>query len=258
MAKQIQDSAYWIRRHEEKGASLASVGQKNYSDKANYYMYKQVIMRYNIVLDRLIPLSPLGRGQGEGRQPIKILDAGGGRGIFLDLFLQRKYQVTLVDISPAAVAKVKAAYGDKVCAYAADLTEIPQDKRYDIVHCFDVLYHILDDDKWAEVLKLFSKIAVRYIILHERFLKKTPYIMSKHVKFRPYNMTLEKLQSLGFKEVDSVSTHFWDCRLPTYKISAFMPRFFYQLDRLSLSLLDNIGLTHWGSYHIKVFEKTKI
>ncbi len=244
MGEKIDDTRYWLERHEEKGEELASVGQKSYSDKANYYMYKLVLERYEVILEQLkFP-----------EQTVRVLDAGGGRGIYLDLFLKKKYQVTIADISPVAIGHVKAKYGNAINAIACDLLELPQDERYDMVHCFDVLYHVLDDDKWAKVLGIFSRIADKYIILHELFLKRNPLITSKHVKFRPYGIVTKKLNALGFRETKTIPTHFWGCRLLTYRISSFAPRFFYNIDKLTLGLIDKTG-NNWGSYHIKVFEK---
>lgn len=207
-------------------------------------MYKLVLERYEVILEQLK----------FSKQTASVLDAGGGRGLYLELFLKKKCKVTIADISPVAVKHIKAVYGNAINATACDLIELPQDERYDMVHCFDVLYHILDDDKWAKVLEIFSRVANKYIILHERFLKRKPLITSKHVKFSPYGAVTKKLNALGFRETKTISTHFWGCKLLTYRVSSFAPRFFYNIDKLTLDLLDKMG-NNWDSYHIKVFEK---
>ncbi len=245
LGKKTDETQYWIKRHEVSNGTLAAVGQKSYSDKANYYIYKLTLERYDIILDQLKFSKPL----------VSVLDAGGGKGAFLDLFLKRKYDVTLVDISPIAIENLETLYGNRVNMSTNDLANLPLNQRYDIVHCFDVLYHILDNKKWAKVLENFSRIANRYIILHERFLRRRPIVLSKHIKFRSYETTTQKLQELGFREINTIATHFWGCRLLSYRLAGFSPQFFYNIDKLTLGFLDKRG-NKWGSYHIKVFEKS--
>ena len=245
MPAKLDDTQYWLKRHVSKGSTLASVGQKSYSDKANYYMYLPVRERYAALLDQLA--FPPGR--------VRVLDAGGGQGIFLDMFLERGYDVTLADISPTAIESIKARYGAAVTARACDLSDIPVDQPYDIVHCFDVLYHILDDEKWAKILETFSRISSRYIILHERFFSRRPILVSQHIRFRPYSTTTKNLISLGFRETKSIPTRFWMGRILTYRLSPLAPELFYRLDRRTLDLLEQWGLNQWGSYQIKVFER---
>ena len=113
---------------------------------------------------------------------------------------------------------------------------------------------------WELTLKKFSKIAKKYIILHERFLNRKPLVISKHIKFRPYNRLKNKLKQFGFEEYISIPTHFMALRLFTYKITKFFPRFFYILDKKVLDTLEKVNINladRFGSHHIKVFKKTK-
>lgn len=242
------DYRYWKDRHKQEYGFLSSVGQRTYSNRANFYIYKLVKEQYRKVIKRIN--LPIGS---------KILDAGCGTGIFTEFLLSKGFVVDAVDISPNALIYLKKK-NPTVKTICKPLSLLSDDKQYDVVHCFDVLYHILDDKEFELTLTKFSKLAKKYIILHERFLNKKPLIISKHIKFRPYNQLKMNLKKLGFEEYMSLPTHFITSQLFTYKITKFFPRFFYIFDKKVLNTLEKVSINladKFGSHHIKVFRRTK-
>ena len=243
------DYRYWRDRHEQKQGLLSTVGQRTYSDKANFYIYKLVKEQYDKLLNKI----DLPKGS-------KILDGGCGIGLYIDLLLSKGYEVDAADISSDALIYLKEK-NPLINIIAKPLFLLPDNKKYDAIHCFDVLYHILDDNEWRLTLKSFSKIARKYIILHERFLNKKPIVISNHIKFRSYSHLKEELGRLDFEECISIPTHFMSLRLLTYKINKFCPKFFYILDKNFFNILEKKNLAilanKFGSHHIKVFRKIK-
>ncbi|MFQ5646934.1 MAG: class I SAM-dependent methyltransferase [bacterium] len=240
--KKIDAHDYWINRHKQEN-SLAAVGLKSSSPTGNYYLYKIVREQYEKILSQLdLPENP------------RVLDAGCGIGCFVDLFLSRRFAVMAADISPDAVERLTEKYGNKIETVCSPLNKLKLDRTFDLVHSFDVLYHILDQREWEETLEKFAGLSRKYIVLHERFLTRKPVIASPHVRQRPYRVTADKLAELGFKEMATIPTHFLAMRILTYRLSRYLPRLFYRLDRLILDYLVNRDQPYRGSHHIKVFQ----
>jgi SAM-dependent methyltransferase len=235
MKKVFDEKKYWINRR--KMGKLSSVGLKSHNETSNYYIYKIVTNQYKILLDRL-----------EIKEK-NVLDAGCGTGVFSEFFLMNGYTVSAFDISKNLILD-----GSRVNFKVKSIANFKSEKRFEIVHCFDVLYHILDDLEWKESLINLSQHSGNFIILHQRFCNHNPLICSKHIKFRPYSEITEVLKNQNFYEVDSIATHAIALRLPTYRLSNLSPRLFYEIDSLLLNLSNRFNLDI-GSHHIKVFQK---
>ena len=80
----------------------------------------------------------------------RLLDVGCGRGIALDFFAYRGFDVTGVDISPEAVNMVKKK-GHQ--AYIIDLERDEIPGKYDFVLCLEVLQQLYDPSKLLNKLK---------------------------------------------------------------------------------------------------------
>ncbi len=237
----INDIEYWKNRHKVFENKLASVGTKSYSDRANFFIYEMLKKRCFLVLEKL-------------KLPKKssLLDAGSGIGLFSEFFAENGFDVTASDVSDLALEKIKNPNIKKVCGEIKDLN-FPE-KSFDVVVSFDVLYHILKEEIWEKSVSKMCELSKNYVILHERFLKRSPGFTSKHVKMRAYSQTLAVLKKNGFEEVLSVPTHFWPLRWLVYRFSAFFPKFFYFLDDYTLRFIDKHNLKV-GSHFIKVFKR---
>jgi SAM-dependent methyltransferase len=238
----IDDKKYWIDRHKKQNESTSAVGSISYSEKANYYIYKILSERYGIALNML-----------DFPENKTALDAGCGIGIFSEFLNEYGFKVTAADISREALDRIKNDQIEKICSPIAEIDT--QLKRFDLVHSFDVLYHILDDGEWERSLNNMCRLSKKYIALHERFFKTPPVISSSHLNARTLSQTSEILNSNGFFEILSIPTHFIALRLLTFKVSRYMPDLFYKADRYILGELEKRKIRKYGSHFIKVFEK---
>lgn len=241
MEKIIDDHKYWQDRHKNLKGSVAAVGSQSFSEKANFYTYARVQDGYEQVLGKL-SLEP----------GSKILDAGAGIGIFSRFLKEKGFKVTAADVSEEALARLDDDIKKEVGTIAS-LTSKPQ--SFDLVHSFDVLYHIVNDDEWKASVEKLCDLSRRYVVLHERFLKKPTSTTSKHVRFRTHSQTSHALESKGFKEIISLPTHVISMRLLTYRINRFAPALFHKIDTWLLDRIIGTSRESWGSHYIKVFER---
>jgi len=238
----INDTKYWKERHITKKGYISAVGNKNYSNKANNYIYKILEERYLKLLKNL-----------DIKKNTKILDAGSGIGILSKFLSKNGFTVTASDISKEALESIKDNKIQTICSSIENIN-LPA-SSFEISQCFDVLYHILNEKNWENSIANLCKLSNKYVILHERFLKRKPIISSKHINVRTYRTTKEMLEKYGYKEYMSTPTHFFVLRIFTYKISKYFPKMFYKIDKFTLNTLDKFKINTLGSHHIKVFRK---
>lgn len=237
---EFDSNKYWKERH-KKLTGNATVGQKSFSFKGNDFLYRIVIEQYRKLLDEIIT-----------SKKITVLDAGAGIGIFTKIFCQKGLQVTAVDLSQESLMKLKESSPD-VEIIASPISQISQ-KKYDIVHSFDVLYHITDKQEWERSLVKLASVTKNYLILHQRFLERRPLILPDHINFYSYSEIEKVLRSQGLTEVNSIPTHVIALRVPTYLLANLFPSLFYRADHCLVNT--RIG-KKLGSHYIKVFKREK-
>lgn len=93
-----------------------------------------------------------------------VADIGGGPGRYTVELLQRGYRVTLVDLSPRAVAFAEAKLAELdlraeavLCGDARDLTALPSE-AFDAALLMGPLYHIVDETGRAQALAQLRRI----------------------------------------------------------------------------------------------------
>lgn len=239
----VDDKQYWKTRH-ARTSNLKASGIKSVGVRANQYVYKILADQY---LKLLKSLNLAG---------IKsVLDCGFGDGYFLK-FYQTNFPnliISGVDISKDAKQKIDFVPKDRL--HVSDLTEFSSKEGYDIVHCFDVLYHILEREDYVKTLTNMTQLSNKYVILHERFLDKSPLISSKHVFMRRSDLTNQILNSKGFFLVAEIPTHFLAMRLFTYKLNKLFPKALYRLDNHIAQNWHPSAQEHLASHHIRVYSK---
>jgi SAM-dependent methyltransferase len=89
-----------------------------------------------------------------------ILDVGGGASVLPDDLLRAGYtDLTVIDLSPAALARSRARLGraaERVTWIAADVTALPFTRRYAVWHDRAVLHFLLDpheQEQYVSVLR---------------------------------------------------------------------------------------------------------
>ena len=161
---------YWEDRLETK-FDLTGVGFRRKSVAFNKWAYK---IRED-ALDELIADKAIDPGGAV------ILDVGCGTGFFIHYWLgQNAESVTGVDITEISINQLKAAIPE-ARFQLVDLSDPDHglDEKYDIISIFDVLFHIVDDDKFAVAVSNLANISKpgAQVIVTDLFKKKTLHPM---------------------------------------------------------------------------------
>lgn len=247
MSQKFNYKDYWEKRLRETGESLKGVGHKSYGEFANELMYRKTQMQ-------------LERALAEQKVPLKdrtVLDAGSGIGIYTEFYFDRGAKVTAVDISDHALGIIKRKF-PKAETKQSSLSDIENiGKKFDIVHCFDVLYHITNEKDWEKAIDNLGKLSKGYIIIHNintYWFKNFNFLFErKHIKVKNRNAVIEgKLEKLGFAKVGYYPTHILYVRPILHLLVKIMPYIFYSLDNFLISVLKLRG---WESTGISIFKK---
>lgn len=142
-----ESRAYWDRRHSE-ADELASGGHIGYDRGTN-------TMLYAVRTARLIEV--LGPGT-DAAIPLRVLDAGCGKGHFSRQLASFGHRVDGIDTSSYAIERCRAEAGPTESYAVSPLAAWQPPHLYDVVVCIDVLYHIMDDEEWAASIRNLSSL----------------------------------------------------------------------------------------------------
>ncbi len=241
--KGFDDKQYWKNRHAQQH-NLRASGQKSVSLKSNEYIYTILADQYLKLLNSL-DLSDVK----------SVLDGGFGDGYFLKFYQQHFPELKIFGVDISKDAKLKIDFIPKSRLYTSDLAEFSMDRKFDIVHSFDVLYHILNTEDYVSSLSNLASLSKKYVILHERFLKRTPLVSSKHVRLRSADFTNQILNSRGFFLTKEIPTHFFAVRLLTYKLNKLIPGALYKIDSRIAENLNSSMQGFLASHRIRAYSK---
>lgn len=91
----------------------------------------------------------------------KIIDVGGGDGFLVDYLLEEGYEdITVLDISAAAIEKAKLRLGEKAGAVKwiiSDITSFKPTEQYDLWHDRAVFHFLITDEDIAVYRKLVAE-----------------------------------------------------------------------------------------------------
>ena len=131
---------YWEDRLAD-ACSLAGVGYTGLGEGFNAAMYR---VRRELFLRRMAPLV-------EGRETLGVLDVGSGTGFYVEAWEELgASSITGVDITDAAVSELARRFPGHSFLRADIGAERPPfpEEAFDVVSAFDVLFHIVDDDRY--------------------------------------------------------------------------------------------------------------
>ncbi|WP_172860754.1 class I SAM-dependent methyltransferase [Jiangella alkaliphila] len=89
----------------------------------------------------------------ESRAPLRVLDAGCGKGWFARAMARFGHRVDGIDISQAAIEECRAQAADQDEYAVSALADWHPPYMYDVVYSVDVLFHVMDDDAWADSVR---------------------------------------------------------------------------------------------------------
>ncbi|HEX8965661.1 MAG TPA: class I SAM-dependent methyltransferase [Patescibacteria group bacterium] len=244
MKNTFNEKKYWIDRLKRAGNSLQGVGHKRFSQKTNMLMYKKVIDTLSSIL----------KNKKINLKNTIILDAGAGIGVYAKFYLEKKAKIVATDISSDALMVLKKTFPN-VKTIVSDLDQLDKkvSGKFYIVHCFDVLFHLLSDKDWKRGIKNLARKSNKYIIIHD----KVPFWGDKlfsqgYIKIRNHNKLSKELKMNGFKEIGYYPTHILFIRPPIHLLTALFPNFFFWLDNLLIKKFRLNGVETSG---ISIFEK---
>lgn len=133
---------------------LIGVGHAAYGPRYNEFLYRAKLRGFERALAQA----------GISAAGASVLDVGCGIGVFAERSLAdgcRSY--TGLDIAPVAVEQLRERYPD-LRFEVADIGEplVPEiaSERYDLVYCLDVLYHVVDQERFEQAVStLWSLVA---------------------------------------------------------------------------------------------------
>lgn len=188
---------YWEQRHQTHQDQLASVGHICQSEAENE-------VDYDIKIDHITSAISRALGTVKGKS---ILDAGCGIGILSEILVKQGANVCGVDFSQAAVsiARQRVPVGR---FEDLPLELLSYEASFDGVVCMDVLFHVIDDDKWKLT---FSRLAAAVkpdgsIIIQEMLDNITEESGPSHVRWRTLDHYRAFLAQLGL-EISSLEKY---------------------------------------------------
>lgn len=197
--KGFDAGAYWQERVGA-GADLAVVGHRAMGPAYNGVIYARRIDALEAMLARHVarPLDQL-----------RVLDIGCGSGFYTSFWRAHGVRDYVgVDISARTVEHLAALYPDYGFVHA-DVTEtlpaaLQSSGSFDVVTIFDVLYHIVDNEKVTGAIANVNGLVADggHVLIMDQ-LCKSDYQVSKHVKYRGRDSYLETFAGDGLVLADS-------------------------------------------------------
>jgi 2-polyprenyl-3-methyl-5-hydroxy-6-metoxy-1,4-benzoquinol methylase len=169
-----------------------------------------------------------------------ILDVGCGDLQFWNGDLPSYY--TGIDISQVIIDKNKLLYPDKkfICSNASTTLDVSADA----VICFDMLWHIIDDNDYIKILENIKKYSKNYVFLYTW----NSNIFDKNIFYRLY-ANFKQSGSVSFKPIDNDGGYQKYRDFLKIALPIFNPEF---------TLIASYKNTHWTEGTMYVFAKPKL
>ena len=161
--------------------------------------------------------------------------------------------ILAIDVSEQALQQIPKT----VLKSVATLEELSRgvQRQYDVVYCFDVLYHLTEKQAWRQAINELCTTSKGYVIIHG-FLPRwfaIPYV--RHVRFRTARAHDAEFEQHGFKRVATIPTHALLMRMPWYLLYRFVPSLCFRLDKGVMKLFHIFGLDALASHKMIVYAK---
>lgn len=181
---------YWNNRLQG-DFGLESVGYIGMGLSYNLWMYKlrkSIFLRYAAKFQK-------------GWENKSVLDIGSGAGFYVDLWKKLGVEKLMgVDISTQAVSNLKKKHEQFSFEKLDIATDLLTSNAYDAVSCMDVLFHVVDDNKFIFSLRNINQSLKKggIFIFSDNFLHKEEKRVSHHVS-RTLAYYENALKDTGFR-----------------------------------------------------------
>ncbi len=190
----FQPTAYWEERlranFDWKGVGFTSLG-RNYN-RWMYWLRRKVFLR----AVHSIPLK---------WEAARVLDIGSGTGFYVDLWKQLGAQsVAGCDLTDFAVQRLRQTYPDEkfIQLDIGEKLTCEPPETYDAISAFDVLFHIVDDQRFAQAIANIHRLLSPggWFLFSELFVHEETKRW-EHVVARSLDEVERTMTSVGFRIV---------------------------------------------------------
>ncbi len=207
--------AYWEQRLSE-SFGLHGVGYAPLGLSYNRWLYR---------IRRRVFRRMVRRFLGD-RAAVRVLDVGSGTGFYLDQWRDLGIkQVVGLDLTETAVSNLRAAYpGMDFVMADVGAESVPLDRgSFDVVSAFDVLFHIVDDERYGRAMKNVSGLLKPggIFVWSDNFLRHGRRDAGRHQVSRSLELTTQLLKDAGF-EIVSRKPMFWLMNAPVDSTSRLL------------------------------------
>jgi 2-polyprenyl-3-methyl-5-hydroxy-6-metoxy-1,4-benzoquinol methylase len=189
-ARTVAETADWWDRRHRQFDELRSGGHSGLDEQSNEILYALRLGKLvEIIGDGSLPAAPL-----------RMLDAGCGRGIFARAMGRFGHAVDGIDVSSFAVDWCRARSGPLERYEVSALHEWCPPYLYDVVYSIDVLFHIMEDETWeASLSRLGSLVRWGGLIVAAEHESTEDRTWSVYQRTRRPARYVDCLSSLGFR-----------------------------------------------------------
>jgi SAM-dependent methyltransferase len=222
--EKFNPSSYWEDRL-QKQYNFKGVGDIGLSRSYNEALYEVRGRVFRRLLHKL-PLQPA---------QTRVLDVGSGTGFYVQQWKRwGATSITGSDLTRIAIGQLGASYPDAVFLQLDIGEPLPSSlaaRQFDVISCFDVLFHIVDDARYKQALRNLAALACRggYLLYSDNFRPETR--RARHQVERSEHLILNTLREAGF-EIRSRTPMFVLMNDPVRSHSRLLRRWFrlvYQL-----------------------------
>jgi 2-polyprenyl-3-methyl-5-hydroxy-6-metoxy-1,4-benzoquinol methylase len=189
---------YWDERHRTR-STLRSGGHIGLDEATNQiFYYTRLGKLLEIIGDRNSP-----------EEPLFLLDAGCGKGMFASALVTCGYAVEGIDASPTAIEFCRANGPGRY--EVSTLADWRSPALYDVVYAVDVLFHLVDDDDWRlslDNLASLVRIGGKLIVTDEG--SESRREAGDYIVHRPLSDYEERLSWRGYVLSETRPYHFRD------------------------------------------------
>jgi SAM-dependent methyltransferase len=167
----------------------------------------------------------------------RVLDVGSGVGFFIDFYLRRGSQVRGVELTEVGVKYLQGRFPG-VEFIQGDVVDVDVGAGYDVVNAFDVLYHIVEDDRWeAALVRLARALAPGGTLVLTDALSALRRELAAHNVMRDRGRYAETLSREGVQILGEAPTHYLLNReLGVWRKLNRFPSLLYAVDSVLLRL----------------------
>lgn len=193
-AAEFDPDEYWEGMH-VRNRGFAAVGFGGLGVGFNAWMYR---VRRRVLRRALLRAGVSAKGA-------TVLDVGAGTGFYVREWLELgAAHISGIDLSAAAVEGLRAEFptGEFVRDDIAEPGDATRRRQYDLVSAFDVLFHIVDDERFVRAIGNIADLtrAGGHLLLSDNFLH-GPAARGRHQVSRPLVEIGQALDVAGFDTV---------------------------------------------------------